>query len=267
MFSKKNVFFDAHFHYSNCIQKNIINEFSLQNNSDNKINYFGISCALTKEEFFIQEKSGKNIFNAYAVHPQNAAECNIDMQKEFIEELIINKKICAVGECGFDFYTPELKSTADMQNDVFLMQLELAEKYNLPIIIHCRKANERLFALSNKLKKLPAVLFHSFMGNSIEAQSLLKQGINAYFSFGKQIINGNKKVIDCVKNLPMEKLLFETDSPYQFLKGEEFTAPQEIESVYKSAFFLREDSDLDFGSFCNKIFINACAFLPELKNT
>ena len=266
MFSKKTLFFDAHFHYSQCLQKNIVSELMLQNIPENEINYSGISCALTNEEFLIQEKSGKNIFKAYAVHPQNAADCNIEEQRELIEGLIKQKKICAVGECGFDFYTEELKNTAEIQNNVFLMQIELAEKYNLPLIVHSRKANERLFALSDRLKNLPAVLLHSFMGNSIEAQSLLNHGIKAYFSFGKQIINGNKKVIDCVKNLPLENLLFETDAPYQFLKGEEFTSPVEIEKVYKAGFMLRENSGFDFEGFCEKIFINACTFLPDLKN-
>ena len=115
---------------------------------------------------------------------------------------------------------------------MFNLQLDLAIKYNRPLVIHCRKANEKLFEYSKQLKKLPGVLFHSFMGMPNEAKSLLSRGINGYFSFGKQMMNNNKKVIACVKELPLNVILAETDAPFQFLKNERFTHPNEIKKIY-----------------------------------
>ena len=120
------------------------------------------------------------------------------------------------------------------------IQLELAEQYKMPLVVHCRKANEKLFEYAPRLKKLPAVLFHSFMGSLVEANSLIGRGINCFFSFGKQMLNGNKKVIECLQKLPLENLLLETDAPFQTLKGEEFTRAEEIERVYEAAAGLRK---------------------------
>ncbi|MBO6101416.1 MAG: TatD family hydrolase, partial [Spirochaetaceae bacterium] len=88
--------------------------------------------------------------------------------------------------------------------EMFKIKLELALKYDLPLVIHCRKANEKLFEYSKQLKKIRAVLFHSFMGTPIEANSLLNRGINGFFSFGKQVMNNNKKLIACVRYLPAD---------------------------------------------------------------
>ena len=108
---------------------------------------------------------------------------------------------------------------------------------------------------SRQLKKLPAVLFHSFPENPDAAFSILNHGINAFFSFGKQILNGNKKAIACVKSLPLQNLLLETDAPFQTLKGEKFTSPDEIKKVYEHAFHLRffQDSTQEFSIFCQKL--------------
>ena len=150
-------------------------------------------------------------------------------------------KISAIGECGFDLFTPEFKSTLDKQKEVWNYQLELAIKYDKPLIVHCRKGMCHIFESVEKLKKIKAVIFHSFSGSMVEAQSILKKGINGFFSFGKPILNGNKNAIQCVKSLPLENILLETDSPYQTLKGEEVTNPSDILKVYKEVFNLRQE--------------------------
>ena len=150
-------------------------------------------------------------------------------------------KISAIGECGFDLFTPKFKSTLDKQKEVWNYQLELAIKYDKPIIVHCRKGMCHIFESVEKLKKIKAVIFHSFSGSMVEAQSILKKGISGFFSFGKPILNGNKNAIQCVKSLPLENILLETDSPYQTLKGEEVTNPSDILKVYKEVFNLRQE--------------------------
>ena len=69
------------------------------------------------------------------------------------------------------------------------------------------------------------------MGPPVEAQSLLNREINGYFSFGKQLLNGNKKAIACVRELPPERVLSETDAPFQFLKGESYTTLSDIKQI------------------------------------
>lgn len=151
-------------------------------------------------------------------------------------------RISAIGEIGFDLFTKEFKSTFNEQSEIWNIQLELAIKYDKPIIVHCRKGMCHIFESIEKLKKIKAVIFHSFSGSITEANSLRKKGVNAFFSFGKPILNGNKNAVDCVKNLPLEWLLLETDSPYQTLKGETFTPPTDILKVYEQVFNFRKES-------------------------
>ncbi len=227
-FSQK-MFFDAHFHYAVCLQNGIkLPEF------EDGIEWSGISCAHSKEEYEIQKEAPATVIQAYGMHPQNTANENIKESADFLENLLSKNLISFIGEAGFDYFTEEFKKAAKLQEEIFNIQLDLAFKYNKPLVIHCRKANHKLFEYSKKLKRLPEVLFHSFMGPPVEAQSLLNRGINGYFSFGKQLLNGNKKAKACVKELPPERILAETDAPFQYLKGENATILEDIYRVYQA---------------------------------
>ena len=188
------------------------------------------------------EGANKKIYLSYGLHPQSAGWIDIKQCADFLENLLQQNKLNAIGEAGFDYFTQEFRDHSAIQEEMFNLQLLLALQYNKPMIIHARKANNKLFEYSKQFKKLPAVLFHSFMGPAREAQSLIAHGINAYFSFGKQLMNNNKKVLDCAQNLPLQNLLLETDAPFQFLKGEKCTQPQDIKKIYEAFIALRPES-------------------------
>lgn len=242
-------FCDAHFHYSDCKKKSCGLEISWK----------ACSCAHTVDEWKTQLDAPENVLKSFGLHPQQAADSAYDLKTnaDFLEFLLKensqNKVLHAIGEAGFDFFNDSYKACAIRQEELWNVQLELAEQFNMPLVVHCRKANEKLFEYKKELKKLPSVLFHSFMGSSIEAKSLLSCGINGFFSFGKQMMNGNKKVMDCVKNLPLNVLLFETDAPFQALKGEQSTAPVEIERIYMAALQLREVAEEKQNDFYDEI--------------
>lgn len=239
--SSKKMYFDAHFHLF----------FS------SEADFCGCTCAHSIEEWTKQQKVteyNKKIKLAYGIHPQAVGSIDLETNLNFLEELAANRMLSAIGETGFDFFTEDFKKHASLQETVFKNQIDIAKKYNLPVVIHCRKANDKIFEYSGELKKLPSVLFHSFMGTPIEAKSLINRGINAYFSFGKQLLNNNKKVIACVTELPLNVLLCETDAPYQTLKGEKETFPQEIEKVYKAMISIRENKNEE--EFMNQMALN-----------
>lgn len=275
------MFCDAHFHLIPSIKK-LFPEAADSAVAAYFAGFSGCTCAHSQEEYSEQKKTlgllnesryslsgsgrrnssdGCRIYNSFGLHPQMPLLENVD----FLEALLQNKELDAIGECGFDLFTPEFKANLENQKKAWHIQIELAQKYNMPVIIHSRKSMELLFASARELKKLPAVLFHSFPDNPPAAFSLLRHGINGFFSFGKQILNGNKKAIACVRELPLENLLLETDAPFQTLKNEVFTAPKEIERVYHAAFCLRSQNLLDsashaeaenpagFDNFCQKL--------------
>ena len=219
-------FFDAHFHYAVCKENGIgLPEFI------DEREWQGISCAHSKVEYEIQNLAPSCVIQSYGMHPQNASNENIKESSDFLERLLSKNLISCIGETGFDYFTDEFCQTEKLQEEIWNIQLELALQYKVPLIVHSRKANHKLFEYSKKLKALPEVLFHSFMGPPTEALSLCNRGINAYFSFGKQLLNNNKKAIACVRELPLFRLLPETDAPFQYLKGEKYTAPAEIQKV------------------------------------
>ena len=222
----KNILFDAHFHYAVCKKMGLELPFF-----DDGSKWMGISCAHSVEEYQLQSKAPDNVIQSYGMHPQNAANENILQSADFLETLLNKKLLAFIGEAGFDYFTDEFKAASQKQEEIWNIQLDLALQYKMPLVIHCRKANHKLFEYSKKLKELPEVLFHSFMGPPVEAQSLLNRGINGYFSFGKQLLNGNKKAIACVKELPAERVLSETDAPFQYLKGEKYTKLSDIKII------------------------------------
>ena len=238
----ENIFyFDAHFHLADCLE--IVGSSPTMTKG---INWTACSCSHSIEEWKVvqalREPHGSRVFHSYGLHPQSAGHINIKENADFLEQLLQKKKLHAIGEAGFDYFTQDFRDQATLQEEMFNLQLDLALKYNMPMVIHARKANHKLFEYSRLFKKLPAVLFHSYMGPAREAQSLLDHGINAYFSFGKQLMNNNKKVLDCAKNLPLQNLLLETDAPFQYLKGEKFTSLQDITKVYDAFIQLRKES-------------------------
>ena len=244
-------YFDAHFHIFDSIKQEV---FTISKN------LYGCSCFHSKEEWNILNTLTPEALSryklAFGLHPQTAGKIDIKENADFLENLIIQKKINAIGEAGFDFFTKEFKTEKENQIKMWELQLQLAIIYKLPLIVHCRKGNEMLFEYAKDLKKVPVVLFHSFMGTPIEAQSLLNKGINGFFSFGKQILNNNKKVIACVTELPKNVLLCETDAPFQYLAGELKTSTTEIKKVYEAAYNLRKDFDSSIENFAQQMKTN-----------
>ena len=263
------LYFDAHFHLADCIRDSRVKHGNDTEEHGNDINdalslsgltrqsvWYACTCSHSKEEWEIicnhlgalREPQGPQlaqrtqIYLSYGLHPQSAGHINITENAAFLEHLLQQHKLHAIGEAGFDYFNDEFRAQATTQEEMFNMQLDLALQYNIPLVIHCRKANEKLFEYSRQLKKIPAVLFHSFMGMPNEAKSLLERGINGYFSFGKQVMNNNKKVIACVRELPETVLLTETDAPWQFLKGETHTKPSDIKSIFEAFCQIRNAS-------------------------
>ena len=208
--------------------------------------------------------SSPRVLQSFGLHPQApfSDERDFALRLEFLEGLLRERRVQAVGECGLDFFTQEFSANRAAQEKAFAAQLEAAARHKVPVVVHARKAIQEIFAAAAALKKVPAVVFHSFAGSPADARSLLSKGINAYFSFGKPIVNGAKKAINCVRALPLDRLLFETDAPYQTLKGEMATSPAEIADVYQAAFELRtagipyeaRPSFIDFSSKVEKNF-------------
>lgn len=220
---------DAHFHLKQLL------EISPEQADFIKENDFSGFCScrtLEEVEFvenFIAENPGttRKLKISFGIHPQAPEEKEL----KTLEKLISENRIAAVGEIGLDRFNEEFASTFDLQKKLFSAQLETAKKADLPVILHIRKAIQEIFERIQMLKGLKKVVFHSYSGTAEEAESILNHGVNAYFSFGNSVLNGHKKALETVRILPEERILTETDAPYQPKKGENFSKLSDLELI------------------------------------
>ena len=246
---------DAHSH-----PQDLIDIFPEAEKERRSLNIACAASSCTKEEFLFHEKlalAAKEdktapVFPCFAVHPQLPAyiakknpTCTIaDFRDslDFLSALAAKNKIAAVGECGFDLYSKEYKETETIQETLFAAHLEIAQHYNLPVVLHVRRAMHKIFPFAKTLKKLPAVVFHSWPGSPDEASAILRKGICAHFSFGTTLLLNHKKAILSCAALPAEHLLLETDAPYQPLQGKEFSCWSDMPAILEAAASIRKEA-------------------------
>lgn len=217
----------------------------------------GVMCAAsstTFEEFSCcerlsgesREKGAAPLLPCFAVHPQLLAykkgTTNCADQLALLEMLASEQRIAAVGETGFDLFNALFRETERGQEALFAAHLETALRYDLPLVIHARRAMHKVFAHSPALKKCRAVVFHSWPGTAGEGEALLRRGINAFFSFGNAITLNHREAMRCCAVFPANRLLTETDAPYQPSRGNAFSAYADLVRILETAAALRREA-------------------------
>ena len=167
-------------------------------------------------------KNAVNLANKYqfiyatvGISPNDIPNNNINEfheQLKKIEKLADNSKVVAIGEIGLDYYWN--KENKELQKQVFIEQIDLANKLNLPIVIHTREAvMDTLDILKNIKKPIKPGVFHCCPLNVELVKEALKIGF--YISFAGPVTFKNyKNAKDVVELVPLDKILIETDSPY-----------------------------------------------------
>jgi TatD DNase family protein len=222
------------------------------------------SSATTLEEFEFCEKLSLKakkdnaspvgaplLLPGFAVHPQmplelgHGAQMFLQESLSVLDNLAAKGRLCAVGETGFDLYNAAFKETEEVQDELFAEHLETALRCDLPLVIHCRRAMHKVFAHTQALKKCRAVVFHSWSGTVGEGEACLKRGINAFFSFGTPITLNHKETMRCCAAFPSERLLTETDAPFQPPRGREFSRYADIKSVLGAMEAIRGQPEME----------------------
>lgn len=150
----------------------------------------------------------KGLYPALGLHPVFINNHHAsDISK--LEELVKTKKPAAIGEIGLDFYIKELDQR--QQADLFEAQLELAKKYDLPVILHVRKAHDRVLQLLKKIK-VKGGFSHAFNGSLQQAKQYIDLGFKLGFG-GTLTYENSTKIHQLAKSLPLESIVLETDAP------------------------------------------------------
>lgn len=152
------------------------------------------------------------VYGVIGWHPVDAIDCT-DEDLEWIESLSNHEKIVAIGEIGLDYHWD--KSPKDVQKEVFIKQIELAKRVNLPIVIHNRDADEdTIHILETHDAKSVGGIMHSFHnGTDEQIDRVLNMGF--YVSLAGVITFKNvKRPKEVAQYVPLDRLLVETDAPY-----------------------------------------------------
>ena len=154
----------------------------------------------------------KNCFPMMGLHPCDVSKNNYDTEILHIEKELKKEKYIAVGEIGIDLYWN--KNNLDIQKKAFEFQIKLAKKYKLPIVIHIRESfNEAFDIIAKHNDNNLSGVFHCFTGNLEEANKIINlEGF--YLGIGGVLTFKNSGLSDTIKNISLEHLLLETDSPY-----------------------------------------------------
>lgn len=149
----------------------------------------------------------------------------------FIEELASSKQIIAIGECGLDrYYLTDERSFAE-QERVLRQLMKIAKRYDLPLILHSRKAEQRVFEMLQE-EGVTKADFHCYGGKLKLAEKIAAAGY--YCSLPSQMANAdaNNSFKKMAKTLPFSQILTETDSPYMGpVKGEDNTPVTVLQSI------------------------------------
>ena len=156
-------------------------------------------------------KIDKIIFGTYGIHPHEAKNDKISSDL-IIKEIKANEKIIGVGETGLDFFYNHSERFDQIKS--FEQHINAAVKLDIPLIIHCRNAEQETLEIFKKYKnKNLKILMHCFTGSKVFAEKLLDFG--AYFSASGIITFKNSTTLqETFKFIPLDRLLIETDSPY-----------------------------------------------------
>ena len=152
------------------------------------------------------------VFATLGTHPNEAASEPLPSVKEFIDALS-HPKVIGIGESGLDYYRG-YESKAE-QRQSFLVHIEAARQTGLPIVIHCRDADEDMADLLLEEQKKGAFsgLIHCFSGTQALADTALALGMYLSIS-GVVTFKKSEPLCEIIKTIPLDRLLVETDSPY-----------------------------------------------------
>ncbi|MEM5948815.1 TatD family hydrolase [Spirochaetia bacterium 38H-sp] len=172
-----------------------------------------ISICNNINDFFVvydQLRTASNVYHAVGVAPSEVESPGKNWIQK-IEEGITKPRVIAIGETGLDYYRKF--GDKNSQIELFIKQLELAEKYNLPVIVHNREAGKDILEiLKEKIPSRGAVL-HCFSENWDFAKKAMD--LNIMISLAGNVTYKNAKELqDAAKKIPLDRLLVETESPF-----------------------------------------------------
>lgn len=161
--------------------------------------------------YALKEKYPENIFLMTGLHPCEVKPETYKAELDLIHQKLKTEKFVAIGEIGIDLYWD--KSTLEIQKEAFRQQIQWAKEYKLPIAIHVRNAFDEMFEVLRE-EKSPELfgILHCFSGNLEQAKEAISLGF--VLGIGGVVTFKNGKIDTFLKEIPLEYIVLETDSPF-----------------------------------------------------
>ena len=147
-------------------------------------------------------------FYSMGIHPWNAEDPDCEKRFSSLENIITNKQILAVGECGIDRVC---NSDFETQKYYFIKQIEISEQYQKPLIIHCVRAYPDIISIRKETRAKQPWIIHGFQGNEQSVEQLLRHE-NIYLSLGDVLLKNKCKAQRLLEIIPLDRLFLETDT-------------------------------------------------------
>lgn len=180
-------------------------------NADNADVKVLIASFCEKDDIMLSTKfvgKYKNLYACIGYHPEVSNKI-VEKDYEILEEMVKNNsKIVAIGEIGLDYYWD--KDNKQKQREVFCKQLEIAEKLNMPVVIHSRDSINETYEILSKYKVNGVI--HCFSGSLEMAKKFIDIGF--LLGIGGVVTFKNSKLYKVIEEIPLESIVLETDSPY-----------------------------------------------------
>ena len=150
------------------------------------------------------------VYAAVGIHPSDCGDFEESQMGE-LEELARDEKVKAIGEIGLDYHWED-NPPKEHQKKVFALQMELAEKLGLPVVVHDREAHGDSMQM---VREHPGVrgVFHCYSGSLEDAKALVKMGWMLSFT-GVITYKNARRALEVLEWLPLDRVMIETDSPY-----------------------------------------------------
>jgi len=173
---------------------------------------FEIACETCYWDKALKLSKRENIFVSFGIHPNNASKTTQE-DLDRLETLIQNEKCIAVGEIGLDYHYDSSQQNINIQKEIFIKQLNIADKYNKPVCIHCRDAYSDIINMFKDYRFGLKGIVHCFLGTVEQARFFIETG----FLLGVNGILTYKNSYDLkrvVFETGINNLVIETDCPY-----------------------------------------------------
>lgn len=236
--------FDTHCHLDLMVQKGIDIDTALQQAREAGVERIIVPGIDANNWNIIQQYAYENPMVEWAIgiHPWFVSTQSHEQLALMALRLEQGENCIAIGECGLDFYHG--RDGQDLQIEVLTEQLKLAQHYELPVLLHVRKAHQELLQLLKQYPLPKGGVLHGFTGSYEQGMQYIKQGL--YLGIGGSITYGRaRKTRDAVARLPLERLVLETDAPDMPLYGYqgELNQPKFVKNVLSSFILLRNEPE------------------------